>query len=180
MAKPNALSAAIGAIRSEITARQTEIEELEAQRQAIASAPAHPSDLHAAIDQWVDQQAARYRRPLHELLAGMIAAPLLTDSLMSDSARPWFGKPLSLATGTNERPVDGAVSAAALALVAGELVRTALKAEVDAMTQARPAGLALVERRAKLAELELAIAGKRSGLEELRAEAAASGMSLAI
>jgi hypothetical protein len=172
------LRKAIDALRTQLDRAASEIASLEAQRENVATAPPAAADLHAAIDAWVDAQADRYKRPLHELLTAMIGAPLAVDGLMLDSARPWFGKVLSLA-GQNERLDGPAVHHGAMCLVATDLVSAALKSEVDALLATQAQGLPLAERRARLAELDAKIAERRAALATLKAEAAAAGVSIA-
>lgn len=175
----SALAAAVNALRHELDRAAAEISALEEQRHLIATAPPAREDMHRAIDEWTDREAARYRKPLRELLEGMINAPMLTDSLMSDPARPWFGKPLSLATGQHERLDGPAVHHGAMCLVAGDAIRIALKAEADSLLSGQPQGLPLAERRARLAELDAKIAERRAALATMRQEAAAAGVTIA-
>ena len=173
------LRKAIEGLRSQLDKAQSEIASLEEQRHLIASAPPAAVDLHAAIDGWVDAQAHRYRAPLRELLTALATNPLEVDTAMVDGIRPWLAKPLSLATGANQRIDDGLVATGALALVASDLIRAALKAEADTLLVDQPQGLPLAERRARLADLDTEIAAKRAALDALRTEARAAGLTIA-
>jgi hypothetical protein len=173
------LRKAIEALRVQLDRAASEIDALVEQRHLIATAPPAREDMYRAIDEWTDREAARYRKPLRELLEGMINAPMLTDSLMSDPARPWFGRPLSLATGQHERLDGPAVHHGAMCLAAGELIRAALKAEADALLAGQPQGLPLDQRRQKLSELDSLISEKKSALAAMKSEAQAAGLSIA-
>lgn len=172
------LRQALDALRDQLSASEAEIAALDAERRTLASAPPSIEDVETAIDAWTHAQAERYRRPLRELLGVMLENPLATDTQLVDSGRPWLTAPLSLVSAQGERITAPAVASGALCLAAGDLIGKALKAEARALLGGRPSGPPLAERRARLKQLDAAIASKRQTLSNLRTEAAAAGASL--
>ncbi len=179
MAKPNAVQAAVQALRHEIDNRKTEIAALVAQREAVATATPARQDMFDAIDARLEADAARYRRELHNAFGVLAMQPLLLDTRLGPDHGTYDIDLLALASGHGRAPGPEAASAAGLALLAGAMIRESLHREVGDFLAGKTEGLPLTERRAELARLDAEIAAKREELNNLVAEAAAAGVTLA-
>jgi hypothetical protein len=180
MGKANTVANAIAALRGEIDNRKGEIREMEAQRKNIADACPSKADMFAAIDARLASDAEKYRRALGRAIEIISLSPLEIDTRLSTSTERFPIDLLNLPAVPNGRgPGPEAASAPGLALLAGAQIREALHREIEHFLEGKTEGLPLKERRAEIARLDAEIAAKREELNNLVAEAQASGVTLA-
>jgi len=150
------------------------LETLGRQREDIAAAPSNRADIAAAVDLWVDSQAAGYRIALQQRLQALgRRGPLET----MDDAPSHLHKLLSLDPSPRAR-VDSAFPAPeALALLFGDSIKSALRAEIERL-EIPGEGLPARQRRAEIDKLDAQIAAAEEQLEALRKEGAAVGIRL--
>jgi len=177
MAAKNSIASAVASIRAEIASRKTEIEELEGQRLAVASAVPSREDLFAAIDNRLERDGAAYRRELHKAFDVMAMLPMELDERLTPNSPRYPMDLLGLSTASHGRgPGPEAASGLALALLMGDMLKEGLHRQVENFLSNKVEGLPLAARRAEIARLDGIIETKRQELSGLLAEAQAAGV----
>ena len=171
------LRSAVANIGKEHKRLIAELEVLKCRREDVAAAPVAKADLVAAADGWVDAEAARYREVLGERVRAVGAFTENVENGLAASPRQWQNKLLCIVPALSPQPDTPFPQPAALMLLFGDAIKTAMRREVEAL-EIPGKGLPLAQRRVELKKLDKEISAAEEQLAGLRAEAAAAGVVL--
>ncbi|WP_295581029.1 hypothetical protein [uncultured Lamprocystis sp.] len=168
------LKSSLATVRKQYNAAQGALEALKREREEIAAAPLTRVDLIDGVDRWADSMADDYRKKLGTLLMSARhparAGKLFTQE---DHFRKMLLGHEAHGGSTNQ---SGPGQEAFVWLLGPEAIKNAFRSVIEALPIDNE-GLPLVERRARLKELDHQLGKAEAALSELRRDAAAAGIS---
>jgi hypothetical protein len=169
------LKSSLATVRKQYNAAQRALEALKREREEIAAAPLTRVDLIDGVDRWADSMADEYRAKLARLLMDVRKSPSRADILFSpqDHMHKMLLGHEARSGMTNQ---EGPAQEAFVMMLGPEAIKHAFRSVIEALPIDKE-GLPLVERRARLKELDHQIGKAEAALSELRRDAAAAGIS---
>lgn len=161
----------VGALSEQLRGRRNKIEELKRQREDVATAPAALEDVRAAYVAAVEERRASFRAGLASTVDSLRARP----DLLAQPGRVRRGALLFLASENYSSPEPAALVENGVMALFSEQVIQALSSELEALDWSG-AGLPMVKREKKLAELDAEIAKLELEFSGLLAEARSAGI----
>ena len=149
----------LAAVKDRTHALETEIEALKQRRESLDQLRLPREDFIALLEEYIDEQAARYRGSLHEYL-GSVAERYQTDL----SALP-YELPLLRSVPAHYPGSERGILAPAIYLFFGETFKDAMRREVEAMPWPE-AGPPRAAREKERGALDKEIATKERTLQE--------------
>ena len=171
------LKSSLATVRKQYATAQSALDALKREREDIAAAHLAMVDLIAAVSRWADGLFDAYHARLDKVLLAVASLPKEAETAFSLHGRPGHYRLLGLDGGPHQRDQDHAVTPEALVLMLGpDAIKAALRREIESL-QMPNEGLPMVERRARLEQLDRQIGRAEAALSELRRDAAEAGIT---
>lgn len=165
------LRKSVGALAAQLKERRQRIEVLKRQREDIASAPPALEDVRAAYISAVEERRASFREGLVRTVDSLKARP----ELIAQPGRVRRGALLFLASENYASPEPAAIVENGIAALFSEQVIKALSSELEALDWS-DAGLPMVKREKRLADLDAEVSALEGELSALIADARSAGV----